>query len=544
MADVFKKMRVLVCVFSTAVISFGAPDAVTRATPKTKVPLKKYKVWRADNRIDELVGVKLKQLGIPASDKCTDEVFVRRVYLDIIGTLPRPGEVKRFLYDARSDKRNLLIEELLDRDEFADYWSLKWCDLLRVKSEFPSNLWPNAVQAYSRWLHDSLKENKPYDQFVRELLTSSGSNFRVAPVNFYRAVPNREPLGLCQTMALTLMGVRPSGFSDEQWRGMATFFAQVGYKKTAEWKEEIVFHDPSKTWLDPNTQQPLAAVFPDGQTAELTSLDDPRAVFADWLTAPENPWFAQNIVNRVWYWLLGRGIIHAPDDIRPDNPAENQALLDYLSQELVSHQYDLRHIYRLILNSDTYQRSAIHNAGNRTDAVHFSHYLVRRLDAEVLIDAICQITGTTETYSSSVPEPFTWIPENQRSIKLADGSITSSFLELYGRPPRDTGYEAERNNKPSSAQKLHLLNSTHIQTKLQRAMPRLTSETTKDGKKRWYTMPQVIDRVYLAILSRYPVEEEQAAALEYILDGKLKRWEAINDVAWALVNTKEFAYRH
>lgn len=534
-----RKTQVLGAVCSLVITSFGAPDAITKATPKTHKTTQ-YKVWRAPSRIDELVEAQLKKLDITPSDRCTDEVFLRRVYLDVIGTLPRPTEVKSFLYDSRSDKRNLLIEELLDRDEFADYWSLKWCDLLRVKSEFPSNLWPNAVQAYQRWLQTSLKENKPYDVFARELLTSSGSNFRVAPVNFYRAVPNREPLGLCQTTALTFMGIRPEGLSNVQWQGMAAFFSQIGYKKTAEWKEEIVFNDSSKKW-------DASPVFPDGKAVKLNPNDDPRVVFADWLMADDNPWFSRNIVNRLWYWLLGRGIVHEVDDVRPSNPAQNPELLDYLAKELVTHEYDLRYMYRLILNSETYQRSAIHNASNMADETNFSRYLVRRLDAEVLIDAICQITGTTEKYSSSIPEPFTWIPETQRSIKLADGSITSSFLELYGRPPRDTGYEAERNNKPSPAQKLHLLNSSHIQNKLSLATRSLMSAPIagpgKD-KTRWFTPPEVIDRIYIYILSRYPTEEEQLVALDYMLDSGMKRWDAANDLMWALVNTKEFSYRH
>ena len=280
-----------------------------------------------------------------------------------------------------------------------------------------------------------LKNNKPYDQFACELLTSSGSNFRVAPVNFYRATPSRDPIGLCQATALTFMGVRPSGFSEKQWNEFATFFSQIDYKLTAEWKEEIVFYEPSKKWLDQKTEKTIPAVFPNGETAEIKQFEDPRQIMANWLISAKNPWFSQNIVNRIWAWLLGRGIIESPDNVCAENPAQNQKLLDYLSAELVKSDYDLKHIYRLILNSETYQRSSIHNKSNLADETNFSRYYVRRLEAEVFIDAINQITGTTESYSSDVPEPFAWIPKEQRSIKLADGSITSAFLELYGRPP-------------------------------------------------------------------------------------------------------------
>ncbi len=210
-------------------------------------------------------------------------------------------------------------------------------------------------------------------------------------------------------------------------------------------------------------------MFPDGTPAHLSPDQDPREVFADWLIDAKNPWFARNIVNRVWSWLLGRGIIQEPDDIRPDNPPSNPDLLALLEQELVAHQYDLKHLYRLILNSKTYQLSCLPKAGDAADDADFAHYPLRRLDAEVLIDALDQITGTTEDYSSAIPEPFTFIPENQRSIALADGSITSSFLEMFGRPPRDTGLESERNNRPTADQRLHLLNSSHVQRKIEQS---------------------------------------------------------------------------
>jgi hypothetical protein len=500
----------------------------------------------AGAKVDRLVSGRLKELGIPPSERCSDEVFLRRVYLDMIGTLPTQAEAREFLEGQSVGKRTRLIEELFERPEFADYWSLKWCDLLRVKAEFPSKLWPNAVQAYYRWVRTALYENMPYDEFARALLTSSGSNFRVAPVNFYRAMPSREPEEITRIVALTFMGMRTDHWEREQVLGMAAFFGNVGYKSTAEWKEEIVFFDPTLNFVDPETQQPVEAALPDGTRVELSAGRDPRLDFADWLI--DSNVFAQNMVNRIWYWLLGRGIIHEADDIRPDNPAQNPALLDYLTRELVSSGYDLRHIYRIILNSDTYQRSSIHNEGNQADEANFSRYSIRRLDAEVLIDAICQITGTTESYSSAIPEPFTFIPEKERSIRLSDGSITSPFLELFGRPPRDTGFESERNNTPSSAQKLHLLNSTHIQSKISRN-PKLlglyNTKPQKGGKPRtaWREVDVVLDGMYLTILSRFPTDEEKRIAREYIKmsDG---RYNASVDLVWALLNTKEFIYRH
>jgi hypothetical protein len=486
----------------------------------------------ANNNIDTLVMETLRNQRIEPANLCSDEVFIRRVYLDVIGTLPEPQDVRKFLNDRRSDKRAVLIDNLLKRNEFADYWSLKWCDLLRVKAEFPINLWPNAVQAYHRWIHDCLRENMPYDKFARELLTSSGSNFRVPQVNFYRAIQGRQPSAIAAAVALTFMGVRLEGWPQDRRSGMEAFFSRVAYKQTAEWKEEIVY-------LNPEPAEPLKAVFPDGVKVQIQPGKDPREVFADWLITPENPWFARNIVNRIWAWLLGRGIIHEPDDIRPDNPAVHPQVLAFLEKELVKSNYDLQHIYRLILNSRTYQQSSIPRSSNPDAEALFAFYPVRRLEAEVLIDALCWISGTRESYSSPIPEPFTFIPEENRSIDLADGSITSQFLEMFGRPARDTGLESERSNQPTDAQRLHLLNSSHVQNKIERS-GRLNG-LVRSAKGNRNTL---INMIYLNILSRYPTQDELDTAGKYFQSGGNNLRQAANDLAWALINTKEFLYRH
>ena len=484
------------------------------------------------NKIDELVLAKLKRTGIQPANICTNAVFVRRVYLDVTGTLPTPKEAKEFLLDQNPNKRIALINRLLEREEFADYWTLKWCDLLRVKSEFPINLWPNAVQAYYRWIHDSLRTNMPYDRFARELLTSSGSNFRVPQVNFYRAIQGREPSAIAGAVALTFMGTRYESLPQSARANMEVFFSQVAYKKTAEWKEEIVYLNPAPAGV-------REAVFPDGKTVQIPPEDDPRRIFADWLTEPNNQWFAHNITNRVWAWLMGRGIINEPDDIRPDNPPVSPDLLAFLEKELVKSKYNLKHIYRLILNSRTYQQSSIPRSNNPQAEVMFACYPVRRLDAEVLIDALDQIGGTGENYSSNIPEPFTFIPEGQRTIKLEDGSITSQFLEMFGRPARDTGLESERNNQPSDFQRLYLLNSNDIKNKIERsAILRQQAEAAKGSRT------ELIKNIYLAILSRYPTQAESDTTEKYFQSEGMTRKAAIEDLAWSLINTKEFLYRH
>ena len=484
------------------------------------------------SRIDELVFARLERLGIEPANPCSDAVFVRRAYLDVIGTLPTPQEARQFLADRHANKRIVLIDRLLDRKEFPDYWAMKWSDVLRVKSEFPINLWPNAVQAYHRFVRTYIKENVPYDRFVREMLTANGSNFRVPPVNFYRAAQSKEPQALAQAVGLTFMGVRADTWPAERWSEMAVFFSRIGFKPTGEWKEEIVLFDPNSTPV-------REAVFPDGTPVRLDADQDPREVFADWLIGAENPWFTRNAVNRIWSWLLGRGIIHEPDDVRDDNPPSNPALLAFLERELIASRYDLKHIYRLILNSRTYQLSSIRRSDKPEAEANFASYPLRRLEAEVLIDALNQISGTTEKYSSAVPEPFTFIPEEIRSVALADGSITSSFLEMFGRPPRDTGLQSERNNRPTASQRLHMLNSSHIQRKIEQGPKLRAAMQYKRGKPRG-----VVDTLYLTILSRFPTGKELKTVAAYTQSGGVKGREASVDLAWALLNSPEFLYRH
>jgi len=487
----------------------------------------------AATQLDHLVMAAQHKRGVDQANPCSDQVFVRRVFLDVIGTLPEPVEVRAFLVDKRPDRRARLIDSLLARDEFADFWSLKWCDLLRVKSEFPINLWPNAAQAYQRWIRDAIRENRPYDRFARELLTSSGSNFRDPAVNFYRAVQGRGSAALAAAAALTFMGSRIETWSAARRAGTAVFFSRVAYKKTTEWKEEIVFDDPSPRGA-------LVGVLPDGVEVQIAADEDPRCVFADWLITPKNPWFARAVVNRVWSWLMGRGIVHEPDDLRPDNPPSMPEALAYLERELVESHWDLRRVYRRILESRTYQQSPVAKGADAAAAEKlFACYPVRRLPAEVLIDALDWIGGTGEQYVSTTPEPYTFIPQERRTIALADGSITSPFLEMFGRPARDTGLESERNDAPSEEQRLWLLNSSDVQQRILRS-PRLRAAADLARGD----VVEVIRQTYLTVLSRYPVESEVALAQAYFKTPGRATRDAAADLAWALVNSKEFLYRH
>jgi hypothetical protein len=497
----------------------------------------------ANNRIDELVYQKLKQMGITPSPLAADEVFLRRVYLDTIGLLPTAEEARAFL--AKPD-RSRLIESLLARNEFNDFWSLKWGDILRIKSEYPVRVWPKAVAVYYQWVHDSLQANKPYDQFARELLTATGSNFRVAPANFVRAVASHDPRSLGETAALVFMGARigcarchahpVEAWNPEDDVGLGAFFARVSFKSTQEWKEEIVYPDFKLNLKHPRTRAVVDARAPGAVAVKVGAEEDPRAQFAAWLTAPDNPWFAKNIVNRIWFWLLGRGIIDEPDDIRPTNPPVNAELLAYLESELVQHKYDLRHIYRIILNSRTYQLSSEANEWNVADVSLFSHYAVKRLTAEQMFDAVSQFTETAEKFRSIIPEPYSNWPANYRATQISDGNTECNFLDLFGRPPRDTPYESERNNDLTLKQALYFLNSEQLEGKVTSSAHLKRVVAKSDA--------EVIEDLYLSALARYPTANEKQRLVAFLTSKKNVRAQTVQDIAWALLNTKEFEFNH
>jgi len=519
-----RSLLALVCFLAMAVGCWAADSITSPFQADLPVP--------DHNPIDTAVLAGLREHGLTFARPCSDEVFVRRVYLDLIGTIPEPAEVLDFLGSNERDKRARLVDGLFDRPEYADYWAMKWCDALRVKSEFPINLWPNAVQAYHQWLRTAIRDNRPVDQVARALLTSSGSNFRVPPVNFYRAVQSRDPAGLATAVALTFMGTRLESWPEARRAGLAAFFSRVAYKSTGEWKEEIVFLDPAAT-------EPVSAIYPDGTPVSIPVGQDPRQVFADWLLKPGNPYFARNVANRLWAAIFGRGVVNPPDDLRPDNPPSNPELLACLEHELVAAKYDLRRVLRLILTSRTYQQSSIPQQESPHNEALFACYPVRRLDAEVLIDALCGLGGVGENYSSAVPEPFTFIPPYQRTIALADGSITSPFLEMFGRPARDTGLFTERNNEPTEAQRMYLLNSSQVRRQIEQSQ-RL-QQLVRDNP---HNPEAVVEGIYLLVLSRRPTAAEVESIQRYAQASGLLPKQAMDDLVWSLVNSKEFLYRH
>lgn len=477
------------------------------------------------NSIDQLVDKKLSTAGISASPVCSDEVFLRRVHLVLTGRIPDPEAAKAFLESKDPLKRQALIDRLVGSPAFVDQQVLKWGDLLRIKSEFPSNLWPNAVQAYNRFLKEEFTKNVPYDQFVKKILLSSGSNFRSPQVNFYRAFQKRTPENIVDNIGALFLGMRdvPGDYH--------FFFDQVKYKKTDEWKEEIVY-------VDRDLAPKLSSVrMDDGSQLYLAKNADNRVPFVEWLVSPENTQFSEVMANRIWYWLMGRGIVDAPDDFRRSNPPSNPELLKYLGSEFVKNQYNIQHIFRLILNSKTFQRASVPTAGNASDSIYFSHYLMQRLTAEAFVDATGDITGVHDKYMSKVPEPYSYFPEDTRASTLGDGTVSSSVLELFGRPSRDNSFEKSRINDLNYRQVLYLLNSSELEQKLQKG----------PGLQKLYQnqsdLNAIIEGVYLLVLSRYPTPAEKKYALSFKKDYPNPKTMTVN-LTWALINSKEFIFNH
>jgi len=528
------------------------PSAPEPATPEPPAPEPDRSAFELPdtppvpfNGIDPSVLTALAAKGIKPAPVCSDAVFIRRVYLDVIGTIPKIDEVQAFLADERPDKRALLIDTVLARPEFIDYWALKWSDTLRIKAEFPINLWPNGAMVYHRWIRESLRTNKPFDLFARELLTSSGSDFRNGPANFYRAVQNRDAHTIAEAVGLTFMGVRTGSWANEQRDQMSVFFSRVRYKKTAEWKEDIVY------WDDTPLDSP-DIVFPDGTPGRVEPGQDPRVVFTDWLIRPENPWFARNAANRIWFWLFGIGLVQEPDDFRPDNPPSIPPLLDYLADELVKSNYDMRQLYRLILNSRTYQQSSILRSDHPEGALLFAAYPTRPVEAEVVQDMLRQIIGINIDYMSEVPEPFTVIPNWRRTITLADGSITSAFLETFGRPTRDSGVEADRNTRVNVAQRMYFYNSADVANcveqsgRIRGAAGNAANAARAEAEKQKEPFNYrrfVLDYLWLSFLSRRTTQQEYDA-IEVMFQQKRSENDVYADLIWTLINMKEFSCKH
>ncbi len=506
------------------------------------------------NYIDDLVLNHLRVLHIPPSPLADDGEFIRRAYLDAAGILPTPSEVEKFLRDRSPDKRNRLIDEVLQRPEFIDYWAYKWSDLLLVSS---NHLSTGEMWSYYRWIRASVASDKPWNKFATEIITANGNTLKNGAANYW--VIHRDPLDISENMAQAFMGINIScahchnhplaKWTQKDYYGMANLFARVRLKTFSDsgsrpgvgpiFNNVTVYSAPTGEFMDDRLMIPLPPKPLDAAALASTVPGDTRLYFAKWLTSEENPFFARNIVNRVWRNFMGRGLIEPVDDLRDTNPATNEELLNALVKNFVEHHYDVDYLIRTIMQSAAYQTASKPLKENAGDDKYGSHFLIRRLPAEVLLDAYSQIT--------QVPEKFDGYPAGTRGMQLPDTAVKSYFLTAFGRPERQQSRESERSSVPTITQALHIINGETLNNKL-----RGPGSTIDMLVRLGFSDEQIVDYLYLASLSRHPSEEEHTALLRALASAEQTkipgvddpRRAALTDMAWALLTGEEFMFDH
>ena len=487
------------------------------------------------NYIDQLVGKKLQQLRILPSGLCSDEEFLRRVTIDITGLLPTENEYKEFVADAAPDKRARLIDRLLERKEFSEIWAMKFAQLLMIKST--NQVSYKSAFLYANWLTDKFAKNVPVDAMVRELLTSTGGTFSAPATNFYEI--ERDTLKTAENVAQVFMGIRTQcaqchNHPFDRWTmndyyGFASFFSQIGRKAAEDYRERVIYNRGGGEVNHLVTKKPVPPTFLGGGAAD-TKGKDRRAVVAEWLTSPENPFFSTSIANRVWAHYMGVGLVDQVDDIRVSNPPSNPELFDALGKKLVEYKFDFRRLVRDICNSQAYQRSTATNETNAHDNRNYAHAVVRRVPAESLLDCICQVTES--------PDKFTGLPIGARAVQIADGRTSNYFLTTFGRAPRATVCDCEASTDPSLSQALHLLNGSSVSSKV--AQGGKIAKWMKDEK---LSEQQVIERIYLRCLTRKPTQAELDELMPAIEKAENKA-AALEDTFWAVLNCREFVFNH
>lgn len=501
---------------------------------------------RAERRnfIDDLVLQKLRLLGIPPSELCSDEEFIRRAYLDATGTLPPPEKVKEFVADKDPGKRAKLIASLLQSDEFVDYWTYWLSDLLLLSSEKLSR---PALWSYYQWIRAAVADNMPWDQFARAIITASGSNLENGAANYF--VQHKDVIELTETTSVTFLGTSLTcarchnhpleKWTQDQYYRFANLFARVRLKNGKRSGEVIVYDAPDGEVHHPRKGEPLPPTPLDAAPMPKDYSGTRREYLAEWLTSSDNALFARTFVNRVWAALFGRGIVDPPDDLRVTNAPSNAELLDALAEQFVAHGYDMRWLIQTIMESATYQRSSVPTELNRFDDRWNSHYVPRRLSAEVLADAIAYVTG--------VPDAYPGYPRGTRAIQLPDSKVASYFLDVFGRPRREQPCACERMNDASIAQTLHLFNGQTLNEKLR----------SKEGRiARWLeegiTLEQAIDRLFWLALARSPSPQEKQTIARLLGEteeapadlSQPPTREQLEDLFWGVLTSKEFAFNH
>jgi hypothetical protein len=505
-----------------------------------------YGKYPRRNFIDDLALAKWKSLHLAPSKNADDAEFLRRAYLDAAGVLPTSEDVENFLADTASDKRAKLIDRLMQRDEFVDYWSYKWSDLLLVSSR---RLNSTAMWAFYDWIRESVKQNKPWNQFAKDIFLASGSTRENGALNYF--VLHKDPIELSENATQAFLGQRITcarchnhpleKWTQVQYYQMANLFARVGVKNGAAAGENIVFAKVSGDVLYPKLARPLPPAPLDAASISLDSNEDRRIVFAQWLTSPDNAMFSRTIVNRVWANFMGRGLVDPMDDLRATNPASNEELLAALSKDFVEHGYDVQRLIRTIMNSSLYQLSSEANATNQSDNIYYSKHIIRRLSGEVILDAMSQVTGT--------PAAFAGYPVGTRALQLPDTQVKSDFLASFGRPARILCDAAERASDPTITQALHVINGDTLNKKL--SSP---EGTIALFLKLGLSDRRILEYMYLSAFSRYPSDSERTTLAAALAKTRLEKGteearrdahrQALEDMVWAMLTSKEFLFNH
>jgi hypothetical protein len=488
-----------------------------------------------NNYIDSLVAAKLKKLRIAPSEICSDEEFLRRAYVDVVGLVPTVAEYDRFLANPSPTKRAELIDELLDRKEFAEIWVAKWAEMLQVRT-VPNRISQKGMFLYYNWLVDKLENNTPMDQMVRELLSASGGTFKSPATNFYQTVDDR--LLLTENVAQVFMGMRIQcaqchnhpfdRWTMDDYYSFSAFFSQIGRKQGEDYRETIVFNGGGGEQNHPVGGRVMKPKFLGGAEPDVAGKDR-RAVLADWLASKENPWFATGFANRVWAHFMGLGIVEPVDDVRVSNPASNPELLEALGKRFTESNYDLKALVRDICTSRTYQRSTQRNPSNELDERNFAHANLRRIKAENLLDIISLATDTKDK--------FPGLPLGARAVQIANGATSTYFLTTFGRATRETVCSCEVKMEPTLSQALHLLNGDTVNSKIAQGglVKRLLAEKKFPEER--------ITELYLRTLTRKPTAEELAKLTPLMAPGANGE-QALDDLFWALLNSREFLFNH
>jgi hypothetical protein len=486
------------------------------------------------NYIDQLVGNKLMKLRILPSEICTDEEFVRRVTIDITGQLPTEEEYLAFMADASPNKRESLINRLLERKEFSEIWAMKWSELLMVKSS--NQVSYKSMFLYSSWLTDKIANDVPLNQMIRDLLSATGGTFSSPATNFYQI--ERDTLKTAENVAQVFMGFQTQcaqchnhpfdRWTMDDYYSFAAFFSQIGRKTGEDYRETIVYNRGSGDVRHPVGNRVMAPKFLGGDVPDVRGKDR-RAVLAEWLTSSNNPFFATNLANRVWAHFFGMGIVDPVDDIRVSNPPSNPELFQTLGDKLVEYEFDFKQLVRDICNSHSYQRSFERNESNAGDERNFAHANVRRIPAEQLLDCLNQATMTKEK--------FRGLPLGARAVQIADGGTTSYFLTTFGRAKRETVCACEKTTDPSLSQALHLLNGATVNAKI--AQGGVVKRLLDAGKR----PEEVIQSLYIRCLTRKPTDEE-LKRLTITVSQADNPQAGLEDVFWAVLNSREFLFNH